>query len=783
MKKDKYCWPRRPCHYSNNGDDENNNLNVNNNENEYQTIFSHWKTDLDNNNMILYVYQDDVNRFKNENIPININGLHFHIGETYQFTIKEKDKYKDTLKTDLIKIISNLPSQITHLYFTVSKGYVDCFPLYKEKNVVPHFVSHLSINIKKLLHPSDKSADILSNIYTPQSITHLTLDFYSQIEQDVIDTIIPPNVKHLYLKQGSGDEKIPQTVTSLQISNAGYHFSIPHSGIQYLRIMKKAHHIKSIYPNVKKLIYTHDYGFEKGTSNTFSVEEQSLDVFDGVFKVYDDNIESTIPTTTKYLLWLSNKLIKPNQIPYGVKSIIFGYSFNEQIDQDCIPSSVEYIKFKGFNKSLSLIHFPSNLKRLCLGKHCNQFVYGIHQLPNTLTHLELYISKYDALHWLYNKGILPRNITHLKLKIKGYLEELIVPSSLKFIDCPSPNISIMDEEEYYKDPFNLPNKSTNTPVSGIKHMVLLNHLALNQTTQLPSSLVSLTIHPAKKRLAKYVEGHIEFFHKFYKHILQHGYSKFDKSIIPTTLQILRCPNIDYIPLTCNNLTLLEYSIKPYIKKIVLVSTDRKPTITISNIPIEFDYDKSVFTPQIVDKVDKLFIETKELVKKRFEWCDDEADQHYDRPDLCIDIRKLSLNLIKVPIGYVPPSVENLVLYSEPKIFVGSIPNTVKVLTYYGEIESCCIPSTIKVLNIELIDRNLQLLKNPIQTKPQQQPKMIKSYSGNDIDLFFRIWRNNILKQSIFEFKYPTIIYASSVDQVIETQNRFRLITLIFKSIN
>ncbi|KAF2075089.1 hypothetical protein CYY_003609 [Polysphondylium violaceum] len=100
--------------------------------------------------MKLNVYQDDVFFFKNENIPVDVRGLIFYIGTVYHPKEEEQQEQLynyDTLKSDLISIVSNLPSQISHLDFIIRSDHIGFFPLYKEKYVaVPTSVTHLSVS-------------------------------------------------------------------------------------------------------------------------------------------------------------------------------------------------------------------------------------------------------------------------------------------------------------------------------------------------------------------------------------------------------------------------------------------------------------------------------------------------------------------------------------------------------------------------------------------------------------------------------------------------------------
>ncbi|KAF2075088.1 hypothetical protein CYY_003608 [Polysphondylium violaceum] len=313
--------------------------------------------------------------------------------------------------------------------------------------------------------------------------------------------------------------------------------------------------LTDIYQQFDKLYYPANYSLEpENSEQRFTYLQQYSPIFDGVFRVYGyPSLHSNyqIPPTTKTVMWLCKELLQPNYIPKGVKRLYFGPYFNEPIAANCIPDSVEYIRFKGYNRSLSDIHFPSNVKALVLGTQFNQFIYGSDELPKSLTHLEIHIDTYDPFHWIYINGSLPINITHLKIKTAHpFQKRLTLPSSLKFIDIQAEShywISIMDKEEYYKESLNLPEISTNC---GLKHMTITCTNALNQTIPLPSSLTSLSIKSVKKKWE--IEDPIGPEHNF------------KLSIVPSSLTILKCPHQRFIPLA-NTFTYIEYSIEPYIK--------------------------------------------------------------------------------------------------------------------------------------------------------------------------------------------------------------------------
>ncbi|KAF2077811.1 hypothetical protein CYY_000856 [Polysphondylium violaceum] len=758
-----------------------------NSDTKRTTLFSQWPRDNDDEVMKLNVYQDDGFLFKHENIPVDVRGLIFYIGTVYHPTEEDEEEEEeeeeqqeqlynyDTLKSDLISIVSNLPSQISHLDFIIESGHIGYFPLYKEKDVaVPPSVTHLSVS----------GVDLSRDIHIPSSITHLTIDGITE------DHNIPSTVQHLYIKGDfSTNVVLPQTITSLQIKEARYDFKADSLVCKQLKIMETVHtYIKltDIYQQFDKLYYPANYSVEiEDSHKRFSYEQQYSPIFDGIFRVYrypSPNSNYQIPPTTKTVMWLCKEPLKPNYIPKGVKRLYFGQHFNEPIAANCIPDSVEYIRFKGYNRSLSDIHFPSDVKTLILGNQFNQFIYGSDELPKSLTHLEIHIDTYDAFHWIYINGSLPINITHLKIKTAHPFQKLLtLPSSLKFIDIQAEShywISIMDKEEYYKESLNLPEISTNC---GLKHMTITRTNALNQTIPLPSSLTSLSIKSVKKK--REITDPIAPEHNF------------NLSIVPSSLTMLKCPDQRFIPLA-NTFTYIEYSIEPYITKIVFKSSG-KP-ISGSNLPMSFDVETSVFTPNVVDKVDELHIENRYEVEFRFYSGDDAGEYAPAKPNLNIDVKKLNLTIIAIPVGYVPSSVTELALFSSPKLYPGSIPNSVKTLTCDSinenlippsvEIFNCykplefSIPPTIKVINLDLNEKNLPYLLHQTKRDDTPPPKIINSYSSKNSDSFFVIWKNHYLKDLIMKLKYPSIFIPNDVDQVIEAQNRFINITLIFKDI-
>ncbi|KAF2069938.1 hypothetical protein CYY_008747 [Polysphondylium violaceum] len=482
-----------------------------------------------------------------------------------------------------------------------------------------------------------------------------------------------------------------------------------------------------------------------------------------LYRVTDENIESPIPLSTKNVLWLSNLPIQPKKIPIGVKRLYLKFDFNHQISKNCIPDTVDYIKLNAFSGPLSDIKFPSNLKTLILKSQFIQYIPD--ELPKTITHLDITLDPADLFHWLYENGSLPHTITHLKIRVTGQLQlKLIVPSSLLFLDIDSQfhkYITIMDQKDYYQHP-------------ETSCMISPTTIQLYQAKPLLLNLTNLSIKYGKKK----------------------DYDpKFNFSICPPTLTILKCPDQRFIPYG-NMFTYIEYSIEPCIHKIVFKNSD-KP-ISAANLPIQFNVKTTVFTPNIIDKVEELHIEAIEEVL--YQYYEPEVPS---KPNLNIDVKKLYLSFSAVLPGYVPSSVTNLDLDAFPKIYPGSIPDGVKVLTSrYGlefdkpdlippsvQIFNCCqlnyqfIPPTVKEININLSNENLKYL---IQTK-KENTSFIKKIKSDIVNVsngsFFKIWRNNYLKKLIFESKYPSYFIPTNADQVLKAQNRFRNITLGFTDIN
>ncbi|KAF2077842.1 hypothetical protein CYY_000887 [Polysphondylium violaceum] len=752
------------------------------------TLFSKWKRDNDDEVVKLNVYQDEVFLFKNENIPVDVRGLIFYIGTVYHPTEEDEEEEGDeeeeekeqpeqqqlynydTLKSDFISIVSNLPSHISHLDFIIESddmGYFLSFlPLYKEKEVaVPTSVTHLSVS----------GVDLSRDIHIPSSITHLTIDGITE------DHNIPSTLQHLYIKGDfSTDVVLPQTITSLQIKKTGHRFSTHRLVCKQFKIKKSYKtypELRDIYQQFDKLHYPPNY-YSKMSSgfyrDQFSYEQQNSPIFDGT------------------VMWLSKEPLKPDYIPIGVKRLFFGPLFNRPIAANCIPDSVEYIEFQGYDRSLSDIHFPSNVKTLILGNQFNQFIYGSDELPKSLTHLEIHIDTYDVFHWIYINGSLPINITHLRIKTtQPFRKRFSLPSSLKFLDIKAEShywISIMDKEEYYKESLKLPEISTNC---GLKHMTIRGDIAHNQKIPLPSSLTSLSFHKWWRRYdRKTTIEPVDPDHNF-------------KSIVPSSLTILKCPNQSYIPLA-NMFTYLEYTIEPNIKKIVFKNSD-KP-ISGSNLPMSFDVWTSVFSPNLVDKVDELHINEAAYSNDDYHEVRNRVSSYSAvKPNLNINVKKLNLTMIAIPVGYVPLSVTELGLfyarypYSSPKLHPGSIPNSVKTLTSdcginenlippsveifncYGNLKFN-IPPTIKVINLDFNENNLSYLLHQTKRDDTPPPKIINSYDGNNSDSFFVIWRNHYLKDQIMKLNYPSIFIPKDVDQVIEAQNRFINVTLIFENI-
>ncbi|KAF2068465.1 hypothetical protein CYY_010207, partial [Polysphondylium violaceum] len=211
--------------------------------------------------------------------------------------------------------------------------------------------------------------------------------------------------------------------------------------------------LKNLLKRIENIIFA-------TTTTTTTIKEDKCQIHD-----YKDKIDFD-----KYNFQLSNIPI-PNPIRGIIPKGVIGVHY-QRIENNFpirrIPESVIYIKFDEFNKPLSEIKFPSNLKFLSLGRF-SQFIYRNIDIPPSVTHLEIvqhgntidnHMDHY-AYHWLFCKGTLPRNVTHLKIidppMTQTISTPILIPSSVKYLDFNNNNnigyynFQIIDQSEYYKE--------------------------------------------------------------------------------------------------------------------------------------------------------------------------------------------------------------------------------------------------------------------------------------------------------------------------------------------
>ncbi|KAF2069934.1 hypothetical protein CYY_008743 [Polysphondylium violaceum] len=292
-------------------------------------------------------------------------------------------------------------------------------------------------------------------------------------------------------------------------------------------------------------------------------------------------------------------------------------------------------------------------------------------------------------------------------------------------------------------------------------------------TDLPSSLTALSI-----------DGH------------RHYEGRVDKYDIPHSVLLLKCPSVLYIP---NNgvqrhLTRLEYSIFPFIEKIVI---DNNNGDVIKSIPMAFNFSTSQFTPVTNDCIQELMI---------VGLSQDNSNTLVGGSLVGMNIKTLVLDILYSTTTYIPNTVQQLELRKNFTLFPGFLPSSVKELFLNHEdfeirdksiiplsveklvicsnqnITLELIPPNIKQLSIEFSKYNHSLfLSNVDDTNNQSQPKQIKHintpYNNINIDSFFSVWRNVYLKNKILNYYCRTMFAPDDIGDIVEGQKRFSNITL------
>ncbi|KAF2069919.1 hypothetical protein CYY_008759 [Polysphondylium violaceum] len=148
-----------------------------------------------------------------------------------------------------------------------------------------------------------------------------------------------------------------------------------------------------------------------------------------VYQIYDQSVGGPISPSTTILIWRSDSVVPVGLVPFGVRMIVFGNSFNQVLIKDSISTSVTEIYFGGgFKQCFSNVYLPVSLKYLTLSRYSRPI------LPNTLSPniTQLYIKfcedkcKESLMH-------LPKSIKYLQynqIKLKRLHDH---PSSTNFI--------------------------------------------------------------------------------------------------------------------------------------------------------------------------------------------------------------------------------------------------------------------------------------------------------------------------------------------------------------
>ncbi|KAM9999919.1 hypothetical protein ACTFIZ_008376 [Dictyostelium cf. discoideum] len=180
-----------------------------------------------------------------------------------------------------------------------------------------------------------------------------------------------------------------------------------------------------------------------------------------------DNLPDSIECLS-FVYYFNQAILNSIQFNYNsnyhcnLKSITFGYDFNQEIKETALPRSLEYLKFgRLFNQELNentfknqinlksiefgakfnnkgkpikVGVFPKSIESLKFGFHFNSF-FDAHSLPNGLKLIELGSNYYQDLN---QDNILPTSLTSLSLS-----NEYKIPITLKTIKS-LPNLIELD---------------------------------------------------------------------------------------------------------------------------------------------------------------------------------------------------------------------------------------------------------------------------------------------------------------------------------------------------
>jgi len=733
-----------------------------------ETLFTEWNYSIDKTLLMrLVIFENDLIEFSPDKIPKEINTLQFKLFDRLfikdnnkeEGEAKEKNDILSNVKakrTLLLSAILNIPSNIHRLEII---GSCDKYILeVLEIAVLPPSITHCSLFIDNLF-----KLDV-SRIKLPTTITHLSFSTWKDYNHCINNgMVIPESVTSLKVVHGSLDNtvRLSPSIVSLKVRSIESFDRV--DSVQRFNISGKDHGNVDFYlgtlPSTKKVKYRLVSDYQSNID---------LETYDGVYKVKRTTVHA-IPTSTTKLLWETYRV--PISIPSSVKSIVFGGEFNDPIPEGVIAESVDSIEFRGLNQCLSRIKLPSKLKHLILPPDFKQFIFGNKHIPQSVTFLEIFIEDQDVFRYLFSHLTIPRSVTHLKIHFeKEYTYSCYLPSSIKYISC-SPSfydkIFIVDQDLYYhRAEKEDPGYSVKSILKSIK--ISNGFFQTIEPNTLPSGLTQLQISSSYNKFLD-----MKTFPKSIKDMVFTGSNNIKESFSPD-----------------HQFNSLQYTLGHRSYNQIAFKGPISISDTLPNM---------------------YFIETGELLPVPSIPID-ELQLLIFRPGstllpLTVNVRKLVLNSSIIPLGALPNSVKELVLYNcniEPgtiptgvehlefrgktSITQDVIPPSVTTLKLYSDVKilPSCIPSSVKELTISLTESNLKLFDKKqdnhqseketegLEQHPLESSKQnIKNNNHICKDNFLAIWKNKYLKQKIMEYYYISKVMFSTMDEFKNIQKLFK----------
>ncbi|KAN0044741.1 hypothetical protein ACTA71_006264 [Dictyostelium dimigraforme] len=383
--------------------------------------------------------------------------------------------------------------------------------------------------------------------------------------------------------------------------------------------------------NLKVLNLSKDWNLPLN-SNNFQIPDSIERLEFGAF--FNQKIDHQLPSNLKALILnhIFNREIEA--LPIGLKELLFGNHFNQEIRIGLLPNTLEYLKFgNDFSKPLPIGTINQGLLTIIFGQCFNQPL-EIGSLPNTL--------KYCHFSKNYNqklaKGVLPDSLLKVVFNLDHSIDNIFENETL-----PKSLDSIVFGHE-----FNVEFTSLDFFPPNIKSLHIPHHYNKKFTANsFPSTIEKLFLHSLKHCFSNDLIG------IFKNGLKELTIVKFDKNenpyikgMFPEGLQILNINSPIYQGLLPNSL-----------KELVLSSTNQTD-LTVGNLPqslkkLEINtYVKNLTIGSLPDSIEELIIG--ELV----------SSQSISRQLLPKSLRKLTLQkkiLTKIDEYSFPENLESLIL--------------------------------------------------------------------------------------------------------------------------